>query len=279
MQRIHKKIYFENVNVVPLSVLQYLKRRKLNETRVWKHCKCKMSLLDASEVHWEVLRKMNQIKPRPCLLDNRFAIPNTTEIGWAGWLLLHCLRTCEPQLNDFVFETLYVAYGDNQPRTHAKRCPFLGSSTLKTDVKNIRKCVQQGWPNSRSRPLFFIIVYLNHNWRCKLGTHELSSAERNARYRRFFELLNNRPGLYQVILNLLSASYRKICGVMHQLHSRKVSEKKNLIVVNCFSDHKRNEDILTELQISQITEFIYQHRKNWKSMFTRWALTGSQKWF
>jgi hypothetical protein len=26
-------------------------------------------------------------------------------------------------------------------------------------------------------------------------------------------------------------------------------------------DHKRNEDILTELQISQITEFIYQHRK------------------
>jgi hypothetical protein len=28
-------------------------------------------------------------------------------------------------------------------------------------------------------------------------------------------------------------------------------------------DHKRN-DILTELQISQITEFIYQYRKNWK---------------
>jgi hypothetical protein len=29
-------------------------------------------------------------------------------------------------------------------------------------------------------------------------------------------------------------------------------------------DHKINEDILTELQISQITEFIYQYRKNWK---------------
>jgi hypothetical protein len=28
-------------------------------------------------------------------------------------------------------------------------------------------------------------------------------------------------------------------------------------------DHKTNEDILTELQISQITEFIYQYRKNW----------------
>jgi hypothetical protein len=27
-------------------------------------------------------------------------------------------------------------------------------------------------------------------------------------------------------------------------------------------DHKSNEDILTELQISQITEFIYQYRKN-----------------
>jgi hypothetical protein len=27
-------------------------------------------------------------------------------------------------------------------------------------------------------------------------------------------------------------------------------------------DHKRNKDILTELQISQITEFICQYRKN-----------------
>jgi hypothetical protein len=29
-------------------------------------------------------------------------------------------------------------------------------------------------------------------------------------------------------------------------------------------DHKRKEDILTELRTSQITEFIYQYRKNWK---------------
>jgi hypothetical protein len=29
-------------------------------------------------------------------------------------------------------------------------------------------------------------------------------------------------------------------------------------------DHKRNEDILTELQLSQITEFTCQYRKNWK---------------
>jgi hypothetical protein len=35
------------------------------------------------------------------------------------------------------------------------------------------------------------------------------------------------------------------------------------------SDHKRNEDILTELQISQITEFIYQYRKNWKENVDR----------
>jgi hypothetical protein len=63
---------------------------------------------------------------------------------------------------------------------------------------------------------------------------ELSSAERNARYGRFFELLNNPPGLHQVILNLLSVSYRKICSVMHQLHDRKVSEKHLLIMINCF---------------------------------------------
>jgi hypothetical protein len=34
-------------------------------------------------------------------------------------------------------------------------------------------------------------------------------------------------------------------------------------------DHKRNEDILTELQISQITEFIYQYRKNWREHVDR----------
>jgi hypothetical protein len=34
-------------------------------------------------------------------------------------------------------------------------------------------------------------------------------------------------------------------------------------------DHNRNEDILTELQISQITEFIYQYRKNWRGHVDR----------
>jgi hypothetical protein len=34
-------------------------------------------------------------------------------------------------------------------------------------------------------------------------------------------------------------------------------------------DHKRNENILTELQISQITEFICQYRKNWKEHVDR----------
>jgi hypothetical protein len=34
-------------------------------------------------------------------------------------------------------------------------------------------------------------------------------------------------------------------------------------------DHKRNEDILTELQMSQITEYIYQYRKNWKEYADR----------
>jgi hypothetical protein len=34
-------------------------------------------------------------------------------------------------------------------------------------------------------------------------------------------------------------------------------------------DHKRNEDILTGLQMSQITEFIYQCRRNWKKHVDR----------
>jgi hypothetical protein len=70
----------------------------------------------------------------------------------------------------------------------------------------------------------------------------------------FFELLNNPPGLYQVILNLLSVSYRKICSVMHRLHYRKVSEKHILIMINCFSlkisiFNKRNNCTLTRLML------------------------------
>jgi hypothetical protein len=42
-------------------------------------------------------------------------------------------------------------------------------------------------------------------------------------------------------------------------------------------DHKRNDDILTELQISQITEFIYQYRKNWKELVDRMSSDRIQK--
>jgi hypothetical protein len=52
---------------------------------------------------------------------------------------------------------------------------------------------------------------------CRLPTETLGTED--------FSLLNNPPGLYQVILSLLSVSYRKICSVMQQLHNRKVSEK------------------------------------------------------
>jgi hypothetical protein len=64
-------------------------------------------------------------------------------------------------------------------------------------------------------------------------------------------------------------------------------ERNNVVLVHCCSsanvteprephtcnsileDHKRNEDILTELQMSQITEFVYQYRKNWKGHVDR----------
>jgi hypothetical protein len=115
-------------------------------------------------------------------------------------------------------------------------CSALLNVLFGSNVTSLQQPVGQWWPNSRSRSLFFFkIAYLKHNWRCKLGMHDLSSVERNGEYWRFFELLNNPPGLYQVILNLLSVSYRKIRSVMHQLHNRKVSEKHHLIMVNCFS--------------------------------------------
>jgi hypothetical protein len=42
-------------------------------------------------------------------------------------------------------------------------------------------------------------------------------------------------------------------------------------------NHKINEDILTELQISQITEFIYQYRKNWKEHVDRMSSDRTPK--
>jgi hypothetical protein len=42
-------------------------------------------------------------------------------------------------------------------------------------------------------------------------------------------------------------------------------------------DHKRNEDILTELQMSQMTEFIYQYRKNRKEHVDRMSSDGIPK--
>jgi hypothetical protein len=42
-------------------------------------------------------------------------------------------------------------------------------------------------------------------------------------------------------------------------------------------DHKRSEDILTELQISQITEFIYQYRTNWKEHVDSMSSDGIPK--
>jgi hypothetical protein len=43
-------------------------------------------------------------------------------------------------------------------------------------------------------------------------------------------------------------------------------------------NHKRNEDILTELQLSQITEFIYQYRKNWTEHVNRISSDRKKKY-
>jgi hypothetical protein len=59
---------------------------------------------------------------------------------------------------------------------------------------------------------------------------------------------------------------------------RRTDERRLMSAEMCFLkrtagytrwDHKRNEDILTELQISRITELIYQYRKNWKEHVDR----------
>jgi hypothetical protein len=59
---------------------------------------------------------------------------------------------------------------------------------------------------------------------------------------------------------------------------RRTDERRLISAEICFMrrpanythwDNKRNEDILTELQISQVTEFTYQYRKNWKEQVER----------
>jgi hypothetical protein len=64
---------------------------------------------------------------------------------------------------------------------------------------------------------------------------------------------------------------------------RRTDERRLISAEMCFMrrtagytrwDHKGNEDILTELQMSQITEFLYGYRK---SMLTGWALDRMPK--
>jgi hypothetical protein len=109
-------------------------------------------------------------------------------------------------------------------------------------------------------------------------------------------------------LNIKAANFVKVLGIINQIfkHSlvsrhtririyktlarlvlsygseawtvRRTDERRLISAEMCFLrstagytcwDHKRNEDILTELQISEITEFIYQYRKNWKEHVDR----------
>jgi hypothetical protein len=65
---------------------------------------------------------------------------------------------------------------------------------------------------------------------------------------------------------------RSVLSYGSEAWTRRTDEKRLISAKMCFLrrtagythwDNKRNEDILTELQISQITEFIYQYRKNW----------------
>jgi hypothetical protein len=67
---------------------------------------------------------------------------------------------------------------------------------------------------------------------------------------------------------------------------RRTDERRLISAEMCFLkraagytgwDHKRNEDNLTELQISQITEFICQYRKNWKEHVDRMSSDRIQK--
>jgi hypothetical protein len=108
-------------------------------------------------------------------------------------------------------------------------------------------------------------------------------------------------------LNIKAANFVKVLGIINQIskpslvsrHTRiriyktlarpvlsygsgawtiRTDERRLISAEMCFLrrtagysrwDHKRNEDILTELQISQITEFICQYRKNWKEHVDR----------
>jgi hypothetical protein len=168
------------------------------------------------------------LNDRRCLHPACIGIDSKLNIGITIVFLFTCLKT-KPRPSYWTHRSSINIKGPWWWRQYAS---LKRRSTPRLHSATSQRALIQGWPNSRSRPLFFKIAYLKHNLRCKLGMHELPSAERNARYRRFFELLINPPGLYQVILNLLSVSYRKICSV---IHNRKVSEKHLLIVVNCFS--------------------------------------------
>jgi hypothetical protein len=75
---------------------------------------------------------------------------------------------------------------------------------------------------------------------------------------------HKRIGIYKTLARPVLSCRSKACTI------RRTDERRLISAEMCFLrrtagythwDHKRNEDILTELQISQLTGFIYQYRK------------------
>jgi hypothetical protein len=84
--------------------------------------------------------------------------------------------------------------------------------------------------------------------------------------------LSNDIPYYVILFISLRFKYRLFKKNVHYEHMRLISAEMRFLRRTAGYtrwDHKRNEDSLTELQISQITEFICQYRKNWKEHVDR----------
>jgi hypothetical protein len=83
---------------------------------------------------------------------------------------------------------------------------------------------------------------------------------------------HTRSRIYKTLVRPV-LSYRSEAWTIRRTDERRLSSAEMRFLRRTAGytrwDHKRNDDILTELQISQITEFMYQYRKNWKEHVDR----------